>query len=419
MNDGSAETWPRTVWPVRGFNAIARGAATLGLRQGPITADRVLRRARRLAGLEELGPGDARTALDLLTRGFDSEAGLHPFGRLAAIQFLVEVVINRLRVVDALRRDPEILEQPIRRPLFVIGAPRTGTTLLLKLLCCDPDARPLLSWEGRFPVPPARPGRGGVDPRIRKADRAFSTLRYLAPGLDRIHEVRTENPGEDVGLLEHTLVSWVFLILADLPSYERWLEQLDDAAFVEAYRFHRRQLQLLQWQRAGEHWVLKCPGHLQTLGPLLEVYPDAAVVQTHRDPAKVLPSSCSLFATVRNIMAEQSDLTALGRTGLDGGLRAAERLLAVRERLDDGRVLDVQYADIVNDPLGTVRRIHGHFGYATSPEMERRMQSWVDSNPRHKHGVHSYTLQRFGLGAEEVRAAYRPYTERFGVPHEG
>jgi hypothetical protein len=216
-----------------------------------------------------------------------------------------------------------------------------------------------------------------------------------------------------------TLVSWYYLLWGDLTEYWEWLLSRDQSTFVEAYRFYREQLQILQWQRPAGSWLLKSPAHLLAMDALVEVFPDACIVQTHRDPRRALPSACSLTAILRGLMSERVEPRELGRDALLRAEEIFERMLAAREQIAPERVIDVLYRDVVEDPIEVARRIYERFGRSLSDEAEARMRRWLTEHPRHRHGVHRYTLEEFGLEREQVERACADYVDRFRVPAEG
>jgi hypothetical protein len=189
-------------------------------------------------------------------------------------------------------------------------------------------------------------------------------------------------------------------------------------SFVDAYRFYRQQLQLLQWQCSDDHWVLKTSVHLFQLEALLEVFPDACIVQTHRDLAKVLPSTCSLVAIGHSVMSQEVDPHRLGRHCLEMGSRMLERMWAWRDQVDHERVLDLQYSHRMQDAVGTIHGIYEKFGYTPHAETEVKIRRWLADHPRHKHGVHKYSANHFGLRAEDLERISQLYSERLQVPKE-
>jgi hypothetical protein len=371
-----------------------------------LDADALLAGARRRTGLHDLGDFPGELPLRVLVGSLRDEARLTPFGRVLTARILSRYMVQRLRIVEELRRRPETAAVPIRRPLFVVGLPRTGTTLLLNLLAQVPPARPLRGWEAADPLP--RRGR----------EREFALLtrglHYLAPELPRIHELPVRGATECFPLLNRSFLSWAYLLLGHVPSYERWLWEQDTDALEGSYRLHRAQLRLLSLQRAAGHWVLKWPAHVYALEALTRVYPDAAIVQTHRELAEVLPSNASLLYTTRSIFSDAVTRRATGRALLEQIERHLGRVVAGRDRLGD-RVLDVRYPDLLADPLGVVRRIHTHFSYELPDGTEARITAYLAANPKGKHGGHRYSLEEFGLDRADVERVGAGYSERFGA----
>jgi hypothetical protein len=356
--------------------------------------------------------------LRILVRSLSEEAGLHAFGRASAHDLLVRVLSNRMRIVDLLQRRPEIGRIPIERPIFIVGFPRTGTSVLYNLMAQDPEVRPLLFWESLLTLPPSRARVRGEDPRIRRARFRAWVTRCLAPGIDAVHRTRAAEPEECMSLQLRTLVSWYYLLWGDLAEYWEWMMSREKPTFVEAYRFYRQQLQLLQWQRPAGTWLLKSPGHLMAMDALVEVFPDACIVQTHRDPLRALPSACSLIAIMRGLMCEGTEPREMGQSTLQRAEALFERVLATREQIPSEQVIDVLYSDVVESPTEVVRRIYAHFGRCLSDEAESRMARWLAEHPRHRHGVHRYTLEEFGLERKQVERACGDYVERFEIPAE-
>jgi hypothetical protein len=387
---------------VQAFNALSKLGSKLRLAGKRITPGRVVRAARRSAGHDDLG-GDVEDPLERLCESFDTEARLSPFGRFGAHGLLVAVVAKRLRIVARLAKHAEIHEEEVRKPLFVIGLPRTGTTLLLNLLAADPAARPLLGWEAFQPVPPKRaPVFSRHDPRLRQFRRAVKMFDYFSPDLQVVHPIGVDAPEECLPLLMRTLTSWAFLFYADLRSYEEWLWERSRAELEEAYRFYRSQLQFLQRQRRGGHWVLKSPAHQYSIHALARVFPDACIVQTHRHLRHVVPSSCSLLAVARSIMSDEVNARELGRRSLESAEMLLGRMETTRAQVPAERRLDLRYDDLVADPIATVHRIYAYFGYERSEEHDERMRAWLAENPRNKRGVHRYSLEQFGLKPADI-----------------
>ena len=413
-------TYQRSRLPVvlRAYNRVIRGAIHLGLGPRALSVGHILERAKGRTGLSDFGEGDVVEPLEVLVDALESEADLSPLGRQIMRMALIETLSTRLRIVDHIARNPTSRDEVIERPVFVLGLPRTGTTLLFNLLALDPTARPLVGWEAAEPLARRRTRPGRPDARIESYRRRLRTLNYMAPELRKVHEMTCEGPEECNMLLMRTLLTSYYGLIARIPSYECWLAGRSQSTQEIAYRFHRDQLRLLQNQRHGARWLLKSPAHLATIDAIAGVYPDACIVQTHRDPAKVHPSTCSLIMLVRSLLSDRIDPVQIGHEVLEEMQRRLSRLLEVREMLPPARIIDVQYADLVVDPLATVRRIYDHFDLTLPTEMARRTQHWLEQNPRHKHGIHRYAVEAFGTDREEIDRVSAAYRERFDIPLE-
>lgn len=403
--------------PVRAFNAAGGALRAAGVPLVRLEAESLCARARRATGLDDFGDPWFRAPLAVLLDALEREAALHLLGRVIARGDLTRLLENRLRMTDVIARHPEITAAPIARPLFVVGLPRTGTSILHELLAQDPANRVPMTWEVMHPYPPPERATYATDPRIAALDRHLAGVDRLLPEFKTMHPMGAELPQECVAMTAHDFASMLFSTTHRVPSYQAWL---DGADLRPVYRSHRRQLQYLQWRCPAEHWVLKSPGHLWALDTLLAEYPDACVVQTHRDPLKVIASLASLVATLRSMASADIDRAAIGaewtRFLADGLARAA----AARDRWPTTAPppFDMQFADFLRDEIAMVRRIYAHFGRALSAEAEARMRGFLARNPRHQHGAHRYTLADAALDPAAERTRYAAYQARFAVPSE-
>lgn len=396
--------------PIRALNATR-------LRWPRLDEAALLARARRATGLDDVGDAWFRTPLRALLASLEGEAALTPFGRLIARADLVRLLTNRLRMTDVLARHPDITRAPVARPLFVVGLPRTGTSILHELLAQDPANRVPMSWEVMHPYPPPERATYASDARIAAVEKHLAGVDRVLPGFKAMHPMGAELPQECVALTAHDFASMLFSTTHRVPTYQAWLDAAD---LRPVYASHRRQLQYLQWRCPAEHWVLKSPGHLWALDALLREYPDAQIVQTHRDPLKVVASLSSLVATLRGMASDAIDRAAIGAEWTARLADGLARATAVRDRWPAAAPapFDVQFADLLRDEIGMVRRIYAHVGRRLSPEAEQRMRAFLAANPRDKHGAHRYTLADAGLDPAVERARYAAYQQRFAVPSE-
>ena len=409
---------PRSL-SVRLYNRVGGWLRTLGLPMGSLTESSLIARARRRTGLVDFGDESFREPLGVLLRAYEQESELTPLGRLLVRASTVALLSNRLQVEAASREHPEILQSPLQRPLFIAGLPRTGTTLLYNLLAQDPGSRPLMMWEAISPVP--RHGEAGrePDPRIARTALIVKILNRLAPRLMAVHPVNPTGPEECSRLQLNTFVTAYAIMENHVPSYREWFLAQPESRLMEAYRDYGRQLQVLQWQHpAPDHWVLKSPAHLFGLGPLMKVFPDARVLQIHRDPHKVIPSLCSLFAVYQGMASDHVRPKLLGPEVVSLAVEGLRRSQAAREAAPEGRILDLQYKKLVTHPIDTLRRVYDHFGYPWSDAFERQARQWMDGNPKNKHGKHRYDLAQFGLTPGMINEAFGPYCRQYGIEPE-
>ncbi|MCP4130830.1 MAG: sulfotransferase [bacterium] len=387
----------------------------LGISPANRSEESLMADACRKTGLSDWGDESFRTALGVLLESYKKDANLNFVGWLKAHQMLISHLINRLRIQDALKHNPEILQEPIRGPLFIAGLPRTGTTLLHKLLSLDRSNRAPLSWEVFTPSPPSDPRTHDTDPRIAETEIFLRNLYKTTPGYASIHRMQTKEPDECSHLIMNTFAAPSFHSFANLTQHYNWLSEQDP---VPIYRYYRQQLQLLQWRFPSCRWVLKAPMHMYFMKGLLTVFPDACVVQTHRDPLRVIPSGCSLRVTLRRIYTDHVDPGLVGQGYLRYLKAVTERNTHIRKSADSAQFFDIHYKDIVRDPTGAVRRIYEHFGYEFDSRFEEQIREYLDGNPKNKHGVHRYSLEQFGLTPEMVNRGFAAYCEHFGITPE-
>ncbi|HWE39509.1 MAG TPA: sulfotransferase [Isosphaeraceae bacterium] len=392
---------------LRAFNGVGRALKRLGVEVTRLDAEAEFRRAERVTGLSDWGQDQSFwTPARMLFEAAESEAGLHPFGRALFRVQMRRLLENRLKIEEDFKNHPEIRDVPIRRPLIVVGLPRSGTTLLHRLLALEPSGRPLVFWEAMWPSPPPEEATYTTDPRVGRTRLLLKGLLGMMPALRAIHDAEADAPEECNPLLEHNFTAHTVGGALGSVTYVDWLLAHD---MVGPYRFLRRLLQLLMWRKPADHWVLKNPAHTWYLDALLAVFPDACLVQTHRDPKEVIPSLCSLWSQLRTLFTDRIDLRLTGRRATEIFAEATRRALAVRATADPARFLDVTYESLLRDPVSVVTRIHDHFGLPRSPDLADRVRDWLAANPQHKHGSHRYTLEQFGLDAPTLDRAFADY----------
>ena len=315
---------------LRIFNRTGGALRRVGIPLVELDEGALLDRARRLTGLADFGDPFFREPMRVLLDSFETEAELTMLGRVIARTDVVRLLENRLRMTDVLTHYPEIAEGEVRQPIFIVGLPRTGTTILHELMAQDPANRVPMTWEVMHPWPPPTRETYDSDPRIAIVDQHFSGVDRLIPRFKRMHPMGAQLPQECVALTAHDFASMLFSTTHWVPSYQAWLDRAD---LRWVYAAHRRQLQYLQWRCPADRWVLKSPGHLWALDALLAIYPDARIVQTHRDPLKVIASLANLVALLRSMSSDRIDRDAIGAEWTARLADGMQRSMEVRDRL--------------------------------------------------------------------------------------
>lgn len=384
---------------------------------GDLSASTVIATAEESTDLRDFGGDEWREALDVLTDSLNTEAGLTEFGEVVAQADLVGSLTRRLQVVDHRRTHPEVAEGRIERPFFIVGQVRTGTTILFELLAQDPDARAPLTWEVDAPCPPPEAATHDTDPRIEDSRQIQEMMTSIIPDLKAMHPIGPLLAQECVRITAMDLRSFIFPTIYHVPTYARWLLETDMSS---AYQWHRGFLQHLQSTIPVNRWVLKSPGHIWALDAMMKQYPDARVIQTHRDPLRTIASVSSLACTLRTFAAEQTSIEAVSREWAEYVIDGIDRSIDARESgiVPASQVVDVQYQAFAADPIATVAAAYDQLGLAFTAEAESRMRRFLDTQPAHEHGGHHYTFAQTGLDERELRERTSRYQDFFGVPNE-
>jgi hypothetical protein len=403
------ERYRRPDW-VRRVNAMgpASGAARHLV---PLDAGALVDAARASTGIEDpgdLGDGDWEGRLRALVAAVDA-ADLHVVGRLMTREELLRSLRVRLLLAEQRRRDPGIADEVVDRPIVVTGPARSGTTILFELLGLDPDLRTPIATDVMHPVVAA-----GVDPALRTAmtEAEQELWADVQPEFAAIHELRSDLPVEDITICAPSFAGnhWA-MVLAD---HGEWA--IDVPADLA---FHRAVLQSVQRGRPPRRWLLKTPGWLFMLDDLLAAYPDAAVVVSHRDPARTMPSTVSTTAMIQWLRTDEVDLDVL--SPLIGAV-FSDALNTLARRRDDGSLPgiygDVRFDELMRDPGATIGGAYAAIGREMTAHHRDAVARYLEAKPRGKHGAHRYTAAEWGFDADGLRAELAPYMSRFAVPAE-
>lgn len=422
MSQGKAEpirdlARPRLPFPLRAINTLGGplAPALISLEEGDL-----LDVAQRRTGLKDYGDESFREPLGVLLKAIREEAHLSAFGRFSSRRLVIQLLSTRLILQDLLNRHPEIREERIERPIIISGLPRTGTTHLHNLMSRDPALRYIPYWESLEPfLPPGqRPGAGKPDPRLKRCEQAIRFITYIMPLFPSMHEMTVEGPHEEIQFLAAHFSSMLFETTYHIPGYRDWYKSADQ---TDAYNYMKLIFQALQWQdgETKRRWVLKSPQHLEQSAPLLKVFPDACIVQTHRDPVRITASLCVMIAYAQRMNGTRVDPFAIGRYWADRGEDLLRASVDQRHLIPGGQVTDVRFHEYMADQLGTLRRVYDFAGQPFTEEAARAVEAFIRDNPKGKHGTVLYRLEDVGIDPVERRQALKFYQEFFGVPNEG
>jgi hypothetical protein len=371
--------------------------------------------ARQATGCDDFGDPAYLEGWRVLLDAYDRESRLTVTGHAMVEQQLLGILKNRLVVQAFWNQNPAILRSDIRRPIFVLGLVRTGTTALHHLLSQDPQMQVLEYWLAAAPSPRPPRAQWESDPRYQRAVQELDWMYQTDPSLKAMHLMTADGPDECRHLFLQNFTDDTFDCNATIPSYSAWYGRQD---MLATYRQHRDILKLIGSTSPERRWLLKYPVHMGNLRALFAIYPDACIVQTHRDPGKVIPSICSLVAGWRALYEDHVDRHAVGRWLLDLWATRLNRGLEVRREHDPKQFFDLQLREVVADPVGAVQRVYDHFSIEMTPAAEQRFRAWKDDNPKGKYGEHRYRAEDFGLTDDLIADRFGPYMRHFQIERE-
>ena len=382
----------------------------------PIDFEHLTESARASTGLEDFGPDEQwRPHLERLIEAIDEEANLHVLGRLVTATELLWSLQNRLKLTDLWRRRPEVLETPIEQPVFVTGSARSGTSITHELFGCDPAVRAPLLWEMLHPA--ERCEEGPDSPAAEAGGLCYEFWHQLQPEYETMHVNAGDLPNECIHIFMLNFLSDQLGGPHQIRSFDAYMRKTDPHI---VYAEHRRVLQTLEPGTKSARWVLKAPSHLFMLRALFDVYPDARVVVTHRDPITCIASTVSLLGTIKAMRADDVDLEPTAKGTLEGQVWQWEQFMEAREcgALPDDQFVDVRYADLVSDPANTLEAVYAELGWNMDQEKKQAIVDYIAHKPKGSRGRHDYSPELFGIDVARERPRFEKYQERFGVPSE-
>ena len=369
-----------------------------------LDVDALLAAARDKTGLSDYGDEWFTEPLRVLTQALADEARLSELGLALTQQRFTALLADRLRLRDLQAKNPAITEEEVHVAAEICGLPRTGSTLLHRLLASSPHVTTTLSWETSYLLP--FPGEGPeAEQRKKRAQDRFALFLEMSPDFGDIHTIEWDGPEEDVIVLDRTFTSMSFDSFYQVPTYGTWLRQFDQAP---AYRELHEWLQVLQWQspdRDGLPWVLKSPHHLTAVDTVLDTFPDCTIVMTHRSPTKAVPSYASMVSSISGQYSDDVDPIAIGRYWRDRFVTTLSEFTDVRARRPD-RFVDVQFTDMLTDPVAEATRVTSALGL---PVDTGAFEAYLARNVAEGHGSHTYTAEDFGLSDAELEQDFAFY----------
>ena len=376
-----------------------------------INANEILDQAKSETGLSDLGEPLFFEGLNRLINSINNEAYLNEIGIQAQPIRIQGLLSNRLRFEEDLKKFPEILDQEIIAPIVIVGLPRTGSTMTHRLLASDPNHTAMLWWEGRYPALLPGEKRGDIEARMELGKAEVDAVVAASPEALDIHPWDYKGADEEILLLEHNFLSTVPESFMALPSYSEWIEEQDHTL---AYEDLKKFIQYLQWQNPGrekKRWVLKSPHHLGFIDKMISVFPDAKIIQTHRDPIKTVPSFCSMCANLFEPLTTNFDKVFIGKHWSNKLTRALNHCMNISEQHPDN-FLDLEFLNMIKDPIDEMKKIYEFIGEPFGEKTEVAMEAWREEN-KHEMGAHKYSLEEYDLTESQINNNFAKYQQKY------
>ena len=351
-----------------------------------------------------------------LVSALQNNAQLTVFGRLSARGEIIRNLQTRLRLVDLWQRNPEIRSEPVVAPVFILGPPRTGTSILLELLALDPGLRPVIAHEAHHPLGPL--GGGGVSAALDSSEPEQEFWADVHPEFITMHELRSDLPCECVHFVQPEFRSWHWAMMHNLGDVE---SRDEPQAMTAVYDFHEGFLQTLQYLDGEPRtFLLKAPAHLGSLAELLAQYPDARMIHTHRDPLKFIGSSANLTGVLHWMRSEAVDMSVRGPLMTLAYQFMLSGVIAQRQSgaVPAEQMADIHFRDLMGDPVNAIKRAYEHLAMPCPDEMAESVPAYLADKPKGKFGPHRYEPSRLGLDESTLRADFASYISHYGVALE-
>ncbi|MCI5221164.1 MAG: sulfotransferase [Candidatus Electrothrix sp. AR4] len=378
----------------------------------------LMNKACREVGVYDWGDTNFVAPLQRLLNSCREEGSFNSFGWFYLHSLLIKYLCGRLLIQKQCNKHHEVEQEQIDKPLFIVSPPRTGTTLLQRLLSQNPSCRSLLYWEGLSPAPYPRSYTQKAAPRIQAAEEFIQIRNTVVPNINMMHSSYARQPEECFHLLDKSFISPRLHVLFDLPSYYKWLKNQD---MLSVYRYYKKQLQILQFTNSHstqQRWILKDPLHMFGINSLLKIFPDACIVQLHRAPIQSLSSLCSMLTTIRKNLQNKIITDQLGRETALFWKNMQDKIIQARQEYATDQFLDITYKDLTRNPITTAHKIYDYFGFIPDKTVTEKMNKWLLENPKNKHGVHKYSSEHYGLTKEIANKYLAKYYQNFDLTYD-
>ena len=391
------------------INGVGSVFRAVGLDPFKLNAQKIINKAIKKADYKGEIPDNIITGLNVLIDSIEKESQINPFGSLAIKGLLERTLYGRLKMEQVITADPSITKIPIKKPVFIVGMPRTGTTILHALLHKDSAHRSPLAWECLIPYPVPSSETRDDNPSLNIIKKEFQQLFKLVPDFQKKHYMEPDSPQECLGINMLDFNSFQICAQVYAPTYLDWF--MNHADKLKTMRFHKRFLQYMQsGDVKSERWLLKTPIHMLRMKELFEVYPDAKIIMTHRHPAKVVASATSLISSVRSLYSNHEDVNRSGKEQCTMWSDCFDRFLKDRQELNkEDQIIDLRFEDFVSDQMGTVKKIYQKFNWKLNEDSRLNMKNFLAANPKDKHGAHNYSLEQIGLNNAIINQEYKDY----------
>jgi hypothetical protein len=374
-----------------------------------LTPEAMLAASTERTGLSDFGDPSFREGLDLLLSDIRM-LDLDPACAEASAYRIGQSLDTRALAVRGFKERPEVLKGAIRQPIVIAGLVRSGTTALHLLMSLDPQFQGPEHWLTVYPMPRPPRDRWNDIPGYRAEKAALDAFLAMSPEAADDHMMTAEGIEESLFILGSSFASNMWPSMWNVPNYDRWYRGRDD---TDSYRWLADVLRLIG---ADDHrrWLLKNPTDLFSLRELLNVFPDAIVIQTHRDPVDAMPSVSNLIYSARRAFCgDKADPADVGRREAEVWAQALARAEAVRS--GSGNVfIDIEFRDFTRDQMGTIRSIYDRLGLALTAQTAAAMQAWLDAHPRRTVKGAKHDPADFGLSREGLAKQFEAYRARRG-----